>query len=149
MSSDDCPFALNRKLAPRPSFWHRSPQGFDASDDPERTGRAASLLAACQRQNPKNERNDAMTHDVRLTTEEEVTLRRVAYGQSDARDMRRRDLARLRQLLLIEDGKDGPRLTVAGKRRFDILPKAPALDRSSSLDDMLTMIGQRLSGPRQ
>ena len=89
-----------------------------------------------------------MTHDVPLTTEEEVTLRRVAYGQSEARDMRQRDLARLRQLLLVEDDKDGPRLTVAGKRRFDILPKAPSLDRSSSLDDMLKLIGPRLHGPR-
>jgi len=59
-----------------------------------------------------------------LTTNEEVTLRRVAYGQSDARAMRRHDLARLHELFLIEDSKDGPRLTPAGKLRFDILPKA-------------------------
>jgi hypothetical protein len=88
-------------------------------------------------------------HDVPLTTDEEVTLRRVAYGQSEVRDMRRHDLARLRELLLIEDSNDGPRLTIGGKQRFDILPKAASLDRSSSLDDMLEMIGQRLHVARQ
>jgi hypothetical protein len=45
-----------------------------------------------------------------LTTNEEVTLRRVAYGQSDARVMRGHDLVRLHKLLLIEDSKDVPRL---------------------------------------
>jgi hypothetical protein len=64
-----------------------------------------------------------------LTPEEEVTLRRVAFGQSDVRAMRAQDLTRLRNLRLIQDGKDGPCLTVAGRRRFDELPKATLMDR--------------------
>jgi hypothetical protein len=64
-----------------------------------------------------------------LTPEEEVTLRRVAFGQSDVRAMRSQDLTRLRNLRLIQDGKDGPCLTVAGRQRFDELPKAMLMDR--------------------
>jgi ribosomal protein S19E (S16A) len=58
-----------------------------------------------------------------LTLEEEVTLRRVAFGQSEVRAMRRADLVQLRRLGLIEDAKDGPRLTAQGKVRFDSLAK--------------------------
>ena len=58
-----------------------------------------------------------------LSDHEQVTLRRVAYGQSEVRVMRAADLDRLRKLLLIEDGRDGPRLTPAGKHHFDNLPR--------------------------
>ncbi|KAF0105879.1 MAG: hypothetical protein FD144_83 [Rhodospirillaceae bacterium] len=64
-----------------------------------------------------------------LTPDEEVTLRRVAFGQSDVRAMRAQDLTRLRNLRLIQDGKDGPCLTVSGRQRFDELPKAMLMDR--------------------
>ena len=64
-----------------------------------------------------------------LTPEEEVTLRRVAFGQSDVRAMRGQDLTRLRNLRLIQDGKDGPCLTVSGRQRFDELPKPVLMDR--------------------
>lgn len=64
-----------------------------------------------------------------LTADEEVTLRRVAFGQSDVRAMRAQDLTRLRNLRLIQDGKDGPCLTVSGRQRFDELPKAILMDR--------------------
>lgn len=75
-----------------------------------------------------------------LTKDEEVTLRRVAYGQSDVRSMRRHDLARLQMLHLIEDRRDGPSLTVTGKQHFDGLPKAASLDASSRLESMLKAI---------
>ena len=58
---------------------------------------------------------------IKLTTDEETTLRRVAFGQSEVRAMRREDLVRLRRLRLIEDGKDGPRLTADGKLHFEAL----------------------------
>ena len=66
-----------------------------------------------------------------LTPEEEVTLRRVAFGQSEVRAMRAQDLTRLRNLRLIQDGKDGPCLTVTGRQRFDELPKAMLMDRGA------------------
>ncbi|HZQ00626.1 MAG TPA: hypothetical protein VFB13_13865 [Reyranella sp.] len=58
-----------------------------------------------------------------LSDDEEVTLRRVAYGQSEERMLRVADLGRLRRLRLIEDGKAGPQLTPAGKVHFDGLPR--------------------------
>ncbi len=58
-----------------------------------------------------------------LSADEEVTLRRVAHGQSTVRMMRAADLLRLRRLKLIEDAKDGPRLTTAGKNHFEGLPR--------------------------
>lgn len=69
------------------------------------------------------------TPQVILTPDEEVTLRRVAFGQSDVRAMRAQDLTRLRNLRLIQDSKDGPCLTVSGRERFEELPKAMLMDR--------------------
>jgi len=37
----------------------------------------------------------------------------------------------LRILRLIQDGKDGPCLTVTGRQRFDELPKATLMDRGA------------------
>lgn len=64
---------------------------------------------------------------VQLSPEEEVTLRRVAFGESPVRTLRAADLARLRRLRLIDDGRDGPRLTASGREHFDSLPKAAML----------------------
>ena len=79
-----------------------------------------------------------------LTADEEVTLRRVAFGQSEVRAMRAQDLARLRGLRLIEDGKDGPRLTVRGKEHFESLPKAAALGESGQVDNLMRSMDRLL-----
>ena len=60
----------------------------------------------------------------RLTEEEAITLRRVAFGQSDVRSLRQADLARLLELRLIASGRDGPELTLSGRAYFDALPRA-------------------------
>ena len=83
-----------------------------------------------------------------LTPEEEITLRRVAFGQSEVRAMRAPDLAQLRKLRLIEDSKDGPRLTPAGRKIFDTLPKAAAQRDSRSFGDLMAQMG-RLPGDPQ
>jgi hypothetical protein len=80
---------------------------------------------------------------VPLTADEEVTLRRVAYGQSEERAMRRDDLVRLRWLRLIEDGSDGPQLTAAGKERFEALAKPARLGTSGHYDELLKAIDRR------
>ncbi len=80
----------------------------------------------------------------RLTDEEEVTLRRVAFGESEVKVMRARDLVRLRSLRLIEDAKDGPQLTAAGRAVFDSLPKAVGRDRPRRNDLMLDHMERRL-----
>jgi hypothetical protein len=78
-----------------------------------------------------------------LTEDEEVTLRRVAYGQSSVRTLRRPDLARLYQVRFIEDSTNGPRLTADGKLRFGILPKAASLGASSFFDETPRTTGRR------
>lgn len=65
--------------------------------------------------------SDSSASAIKLTADEEVTLRRVAFGQSEVRAMRQEDLMRLRRLRLIEDAKDGPRLTAYGKLHFQTL----------------------------
>ncbi len=60
----------------------------------------------------------------KLSEEEAVTLRRVAFGQSDVRSLRPADLARLLALRLIVDGRDGPELTRTGRDAFESLPRA-------------------------
>lgn len=60
----------------------------------------------------------------KLTDEEAVTLRRVAFGQSDVRTLRQADLVRLLGLRLIVDGRDGPELTRSGRDTFNSLPRA-------------------------
>jgi hypothetical protein len=47
----------------------------------------------------------------------------------------------------IEDSKDGPRLTTAGKLRFDILLKASSLDMTSRPDEMLRVLVCRAANP--
>lgn len=84
-----------------------------------------------------------------LTDEEEVTLRRVAFGESQVKAMRAHDLARLHRLQLIEDGKDGPRLTTAGRAVFEGLPKAVGLEKSGRSDDLLQHMEHLLRGPRR
>jgi hypothetical protein len=86
---------------------------------------------------------------IALTDEEEVTLRRVAFGESEVKAMRAHDLARLRRLQLIEDGKDGPQLTTAGRTVFDGLPKAAGLEKPGRHDDTLRQMERLLRDTRR
>jgi hypothetical protein len=60
----------------------------------------------------------------KLTDEEAITLRRVAFGESEVRSLRRADIARLLELRLIADGRDGLALTTSGRELFESLPRA-------------------------
>ena len=59
----------------------------------------------------------------KLTVDQAVTLRRVAFGESEARTLRPADLERLTALQLIVNGRDGPELTRSGRDIFDSLPR--------------------------
>lgn len=61
---------------------------------------------------------------INLSEDEAVTLRRVAFGESDVRTLRRADLERLRTLRLIEKTPGGLRLTVGGDALFKSLPRS-------------------------
>ena len=85
-----------------------------------------------------------------LSSNEAITLRRVAYGQSDVDSLRAQDLARLRALKLIEGSARKPTLTADGKRLFDALPKAAALTSFKPHDELLaTMMTRLLAEPRR
>lgn len=59
-----------------------------------------------------------------LTGDEAVTLRRVAFGESEVRTLRQADLARLLELRLIVSGRDSLELTSSGRTYFDSLPRS-------------------------
>jgi hypothetical protein len=77
-----------------------------------------------------------------LTAEEEVTLRRIAFGESPARTLRAHDLKALRGLKLIQDHRDGPMLTAEGRKVFDELPRPSAQSGSGPYDAMLTELSR-------
>ena len=79
-----------------------------------------------------------------LSGEEEVTLRRVAYGESPVHTLRAADLTHLRALRLIEDGKDGPVLTARGKAHHAGLPRALGTVRSRQQDDLFGALSKAL-----
>jgi hypothetical protein len=64
-----------------------------------------------------------------LEASEEITLRRVAFGESPERTLRREDMVRLRGLRLVTDGKDGPCLTASGRAHFETLAKPVGAER--------------------
>ena len=84
-----------------------------------------------------------------LSSNEAITLRRVAYGQSDVDSLRAQDLARLRALKLIEGSAREPTLTADGKRLFDALPKAAALTSFKPHDELLAKMTRLLGEPRR
>jgi hypothetical protein len=84
-----------------------------------------------------------------LTAEQEVTLRRVAYGESPVRTLRARDLEALRGLHLIVDHRDGPLLTAAGRKVFDGLPRASAQAGREPMETMLAELTRVTRGNRR
>jgi hypothetical protein len=93
----------------------------------------------------------ALTDAAPLTTSEQITLRRVAYGQSDPASLSVQDLRRLRELGLIEGPARGPAMTASGQRCFDSLSRPATLRQTSleqALDDMLRTLRQGHHGPR-
>ncbi len=75
-----------------------------------------------------------MTAPLQLTQSEEITLRRVAFGESPPHTLPAGDLARLRTLRLIMSTKDGLALTTTGRAHYDTLPKAGLRSRTGEAD---------------
>ena len=85
------------------------------------------------------------SQDAPLSPNEEITLRRVAYGQSEVTHLRTEDLIRLRSLDLIGGSPRLPTLTAEGKRRFDGLAKSMAIAAHSVPNEMMTEIGRLMA----
>ena len=80
-----------------------------------------------------------------LSDNEEVTLRRVAYGQSDVAHLRAADLKRLRALKLIDGSPSVPSLTPAGKQRFDALAKPVAIAAFNAQNELMATLGRLMA----
>ena len=66
-----------------------------------------------------------------LSPHEEVTLRRVALGIANTRDLSQQDLRRLKQLELVVEVRGQPELTALGRKRYYALPRAIELSDAS------------------
>ena len=75
-----------------------------------------------------------VSHLFILTDDEAVTLRRIAFGQSDLRSLRRADIDRLLKLRLITEGRNTMVLTTSGKEHFESLPRATFADKPPRRD---------------
>ena len=80
-----------------------------------------------------------------LSADEEITLRRVAHGQSDVAHLRAADLVRLRSLALIAGTPRAPTLTAAGKQRFDQLAKPAAVAEYNAQDELIATLGRLMA----
>lgn len=69
-----------------------------------------------------------------LTGDEAITLRRVAFGESDVRLLRPADIQRLLDLRLIAVVGDDLALTNAGRIHYDSLPRATFAAKSNRYD---------------
>ena len=78
-----------------------------------------------------------------LSEDQQVTLRRVAFGESPAHTLRPADLEQLRALKLIEDGKDGLVLTAKGRYHFAALPRALGAGDAPQ-EDLIDALGRAL-----
>ena len=79
-----------------------------------------------------------------LSPNEEITLRRVALGISQMKDLSPRDLVRLKTLSLIEMSDDRLQLTADGRQRYSELPRATTLSESASYDELVGVLAERL-----
>lgn len=85
------------------------------------------------------------SEDTPLSTNEEITLRRVAHGQSDVAHLRADDLVRLRSLALVEGPPRAPMLTATGKARFDRLSKPAAMTEFNAQNELMATLGRLMA----
>jgi hypothetical protein len=83
-----------------------------------------------------------------LSANEEVTLRRVALGITQAADLSELDIKRLKALSLIEANGGGLRLTATGRERYLALPKSATVEQAGSPDDPVTRLAAYMTKAR-
>ena len=83
-----------------------------------------------------------------LSPNEEVTLRRVALGIAPAATLSKRDVERLKALLLIEEHDGGLRLRPLGRERYLALAKGSPFEQSDSPDEFVSKLAQFMSSAR-
>ena len=77
-----------------------------------------------------NQPAGAISHLFQLSEEEAITLRRIAFGESETRSLRRQDLVRLLSLRLVKENRNGMlELTTSGREHFESLPRASFVEK--------------------
>lgn len=72
-----------------------------------------------------NQPAGAISHLFQLSEEEGIALRRIAFGESETRSLRREDLTRLLSLRLVRENRNGTlELTTSGREHYEALPRA-------------------------
>ena len=80
-----------------------------------------------------------------LSANEEITLRRVAHGQSDVAHLRAEDLVRLRSLALVTGDAHAPILTTAGKACFDRLTKPAVVAEFNAQNELMVTLNRLMA----
>ena len=83
-----------------------------------------------------------------LSPNEEVSLRRVAFGISKPADLPARDIARLKTLSLIEEHGAGLRLTPLGRERYLALPHSGAIYEADTPDEFISKTAEFMTKAR-
>ena len=83
-----------------------------------------------------------------LSSNEEISLRRVALGICQPADLPARDIARLKTLSLIEEHGAGLRLTPLGRERYLALPINSAIYESDTPDVFISKMAEFMSKAR-
>jgi len=96
------------------------------------------------------EKEDPMTRGKRapLSPHEEVTLRRIALGITQAPHLSKSDIERLKALSLIEENGGGLGLTLMGRERYLSLAKSAAVDPSHSPDEFVSKLVEIMTKAR-
>jgi hypothetical protein len=96
-------------------------------------------------------KEDPMTRGIRapLSPHEEVTLRRIALGITQAPHLSKSDIRRLMALSLIEENGGGLGLTPMGSERYLSLAKSAAVDPSHSPDEFVSKLAEIMTKARR
>lgn len=82
-----------------------------------------------------------------LSSNEEVTLRRVALGIAQPGDLSPRDLAHLKKLDLVELDGESPSLTALGRRRYSELPRSVPIADLQTEADFAGLLAKHIGDP--
>jgi hypothetical protein len=81
-----------------------------------------------------------------ISPNEEVTLRRIALGISQAKDLPPRDVDYLVRLRLVDKDEGELKLTDLGRKRYQALPRAAALSDVMNRDETVTVLRHLILG---
>jgi hypothetical protein len=83
-----------------------------------------------------------------LSPHEEVTLRRIGLGISEAKHLLARDVKRLKALSLIQERENHLRLTPTGRKRYQALANIAAVQQPEKPDEAVLKLATLIAKAR-